>query len=54
MITDHRLGESRTVQNITSFLTGAYGYDLVDEFRLGLEKVDRLDQLEERIRSIDP
>ena len=53
MITDHRLGESRTVQNITAFLTGSYGYDLLEEFRLGLERMDRLDKLEEKIKLID-
>ena len=53
MITDHRLGESRTVQNITAFLTGSYGYDLLEEFRSGLERLDRLDKLEEKIRLID-
>jgi len=53
MITDHRLGESRTVQNITAFLTGSYGYDLLEEFRSGLERIDRLDKLEEKIKLID-
>merc|ERR1712107_392915 len=31
MITDHRVGESRTVPNINLFLSGDLGFDLLDQ-----------------------
>jgi len=50
MLTDHRLGESRVVPNIVSYLSGDYGFSILTEFKESLEKLDIEDKLEEIIR----
>ena len=50
MLTDHRLGESRVVPNIVSYLSGDYGFSILTEFKESLEKLDIEDKFEEIIR----
>ena len=50
MLTDHRLGESRVVPNIVSYLSGDYGFSILTEFKESLEKLDIGDKFEEIIR----
>ena len=49
MITEHRLGESRTVPNISSFMLGDYGFQLLDGFHAGLDQMEKAEKLAELI-----
>ena len=44
MVTDHRIGKSETFPNINQWLSGQYGFSVIDEFREQLEDDDREDQ----------
>ena len=44
MVTDHRINKSDTFPSIQQWLTGQYGYDVIDNYRELLEEEDRQDQ----------
>jgi peptide chain release factor 1 len=49
MITDHRLGESRTVPNISAFMLGDHGFGVLENFYAGLERLAREEKLAQLI-----
>jgi len=46
-ISDHRLGIVRQVPNITSFLQGANGYDVLEDFKEQLDDINAIDSLKD-------
>jgi len=46
-ISDHRLGIVKQVPNITSFLQGANGYDILEDFKEQLDDVNGIDSLKD-------
>ncbi len=51
MITDHRLGDSRTVPNISSFMLGDHGFQVISSFYAALERVAKEEKLAELINN---
>jgi peptide chain release factor 1 len=49
MITDHRLGEARTVPNISSFMLGDHGFQLLASFHADLDQLQKTEKLAELI-----
>ena len=50
MVTDHRLGQSKTVPNIVAFLSGDYGFSLLHQFYQSLELKRRDEIFEEMLK----
>lgn len=46
-ISDHRLGIVKQVPNITSFLQGANGYDVLEDFKEQLDDINGIDSLKD-------
>ena len=46
-ISEHRLGESKTVPDIGGFLQGAYGYSILSEWHEKLEDIELFDALKQ-------
>jgi len=44
-ITDHRIGQSKIVQNISEYLEGRYGFEVIEDFREELEGKSKKDKL---------
>jgi len=44
-ITDHRLGEVKQVPDISAFLKGQFGYQMLEEFHEKLNDIDAIDGL---------
>jgi len=53
MLTDHRIGDSRVLQNISSFIIGDLGFTVIQDFHAQLEEQDRAERLEHLLKSID-
>ncbi len=51
MITDHRIGLSKTVPNLAQYFLGHFGFSIVETFEEELTKVDREKKLAELIES---
>jgi len=51
MVTDHRLGQSKTVPNIVAFLSGDYGFSLLHQFYQSLELKRRDEIFEEMLKT---
>eukprot|EP00095_Tigriopus_kingsejongensis_P002995 maker-scaffold784_size97500-snap-gene-0.26 protein:Tk02995 transcript:maker-scaffold784_size97500-snap-gene-0.26-mRNA-1 annotation:"peptide chain release factor 1" len=50
---DHRIGVSKSLPNLANFFEGAFGYDILDEFRDQLEAEARANDFEELLET-DP
>merc|ERR1711874_959322 len=53
MITDHRIGEAKVLQNISSFLTGGLGFSVLEEFHELLVQIDRVERLEQILKTVN-
>jgi len=52
MITDHRIGEAKVLQNMSLFLTGGLGFSVLEEFHEGLLQVDKEERLKQLLITV--